>query len=256
MTPVGSIEVTCRPKIASGAGCLERALLDHELRAAFLALRRHLLGGLEDELHRPRELRAQPGEDRRHGHQDRDVRVVAAGVHDADRFAVPGRALLRCERQVCLLLDRKGVHVGAQRDDRAGQGTAQQADDTGHADFGTHLVEPEGAQMRSDDSRGPELAVAELGVGMDVAPPRDQLRLDGGDGGIDPGGERVDGRARGGTAAPGMVGDCVPARGRVWAWPGSGLCPRAITLRGIGGWGLRKGMRNLTALAAGMLFEW
>ena len=60
----------------------------------------------------------------------------------------------------------------------------------------------------------------------------------------------------GGTAGPGMVGDCVPARGRVWAWPGSGLYPRAITLKGIGGWGLRKGMRNLTALAAGMLFEW
>jgi len=92
-----------------------------------------------------------PGEHARHGHQDRDVRIVAASVHHADLFAIPLRARLRCERQVDPLLDRQAVHVGTQRDHRAGQRALQQADDAGVRDLCAHF-EAELLEMLRDDA--------------------------------------------------------------------------------------------------------
>ena len=169
---------------------LERALGDHHLRAALLALGRQLLGRLEDELDRAAQLAAQPGEHLGHAHQDGDVGVVAAGVHDADRLAVPLRLHLRGEREVDLLGHRQRVHVGAQRHHRAGQRALQQADHAGVGDAGAHLVEAEPLQVLGDDAGGAELAVAELGVGMDVASPGDHPALDLLGGGVDLVGER------------------------------------------------------------------
>ena len=170
---------------------LERALGDHQLRAAFLARGRQLLGRLEDELDRAGEAVAQAGENARHAHQDRDVGVVAAGMHDADRLAVPGRLHLRRERHVGAFGDRQAVHVGTQRHHRAGPRALEQADDAGVGDLGADLVEAELAQVRGDDARGAELAVAELGVGVQIASPGDHLRLDAGDRRVDRGGEAV-----------------------------------------------------------------
>ncbi len=184
--------------MASGAGFSSAPSLIISLRAAFLAGGRQLLGGLEDELHRAGEAIAQAGEDGRNAHQDGDVGVVAAGVHDADVLAVPGRPLLRRERHVGAFLDRQAVHVGAQGDHRPGQLAAQQADDAGDRDLGAHVVEAELAQVSGDDGGGADLAVAELGVRVNVAPPGDQLRFDRRHGGIDLGGESVHGNAGGG----------------------------------------------------------
>ena len=41
-------DVTCSPKIAWGRRILQHAFLNHHLRATVFALRRHLLGGLEE----------------------------------------------------------------------------------------------------------------------------------------------------------------------------------------------------------------
>jgi hypothetical protein len=158
---------------------LERALRDHQLRAAVLAFGRHLLGRLEDELHRAVQLRAQADQDLGDAHQDRDVAVVATGVHHADVLAVPGRARLRRERQVDVLGHRQRVHVGTKRDDRPRESALQQADHAGVCNPAAHLVEAEVAQVRLDDGGGAELAVAELGVRVQVTPPGDDPSLDG-----------------------------------------------------------------------------
>ncbi len=123
---------------------------------------------------------AQAGEHARHAHQDRDVGVVAAGVHDADGLAVPGRLHLRGERHVGAFGHRQAVHVGTQRHHRSRLRALEQADDAGDRDLGPDLVEAELAQMRGDDAGGAELAVAEFGVGVQVAPPGDHVGLDAG----------------------------------------------------------------------------
>ena len=104
--------------------------------------------------------------------------VVAARVHHADLLAVPGRAHLRGERHVDVLGDRQRIHVGAQRDDRARERALQQSDDTGVGDAALHLVEADRAQVGLHDVGGAELAVAELGMRMQVTPPRDHAGLD------------------------------------------------------------------------------
>ena len=113
-----------------------------------------------------------------HAHQDRDVVVVAAGVHHADLLAVVRRLRRRLERQVDLLGDRQRVHVGAQRHDLSGLAALEDADDAGLRDAGLHL-EPERPKVLGDDLRRSDLAVAELGVLVDVAAPGDHFRHDG-----------------------------------------------------------------------------
>ena len=72
-----------------------------------------------------------------------------------------------------------------------GSAPRSSADHAGDRDLGAHLVEAERAQVGGDDAGGAHLAVAELGMGVQVAPPGDQLRLDGRDRGIDLGAESV-----------------------------------------------------------------
>ena len=103
---------TCRPKTASTFGSSSAPSFTMSGRAALLALRRALLGGLEEEDDGAGEARLQAGQHLGRAEEDRRVGVVAAGVHDALHLAA--------EREVVRLVDGKGVDVGAQGDDAAG----------------------------------------------------------------------------------------------------------------------------------------
>jgi hypothetical protein len=123
------------------------------------------------------------------------VGVVAAGVHHADFASAVGRARRRCEGQSRLFGDGEGVHVGAQRDDRSVSAPAQHADHAGVRDAGAHL-EPQSFEVLRDECSGAHLAVAELGVPVDVAAPCDDARMQRARGPVDGFAQRV--LARGG----------------------------------------------------------
>ncbi len=106
------------------------------------------------------------------------MRVVAASVHDAAGLAVPLGADHALEGNVDFLDHGKRVHVGAQRDDRAGLAALERPDHAGMRDLFAHLVEAEAAQVVGDHFRGAHFAVAELGVLVEIAPPRDDLGLE------------------------------------------------------------------------------
>src|SRR5260370_40334095 len=99
-------------------------------------------------------------------------------MHDADFLSVVRRASRRFEGKVDLLHDRQRVHVGAKADDAPWFSAPKNAADAGVRDGRTHfdaeLSEPIGDQLRR-----PKLAVAELGMLMDVAAALDHFRLDG-----------------------------------------------------------------------------
>jgi hypothetical protein len=84
------------------------------------------------------------GQDAGHAHQDGDMAVMPAGVHDAHLLAVPDRAGLGREGQVHLLGDRQAVHVGPQRHHAAGPAALEQAH---HAGVG-HAGRTSSAQRR------------------------------------------------------------------------------------------------------------
>jgi len=72
-------------------------------RIVQFALGRTFLGRLEDELDRSRNLLAHVGEHFGRAHQDGDVSVVAAGVHDRNLLPVELTHGLRSERHARLL---------------------------------------------------------------------------------------------------------------------------------------------------------
>ena len=124
-------------------------------------------------------------EDLRRAQHDRGVRVVAAGVLHAGVLALVG--------DVVPLLDGQGVEVGAHGHHRARPPALQDADDArlGH---GMPDLEAEGAQALRHELARADLAVAQLGMAMDVAPGLDEggsqglrggadLRVGGGGGG-------------------------------------------------------------------------
>ena len=142
---------------------LDRAVLD----AVDGAAGHLLLGGLEDEADgaRRRVLREQ----RRGAEQHRRVRVVAAGVADA--------LVRRGELEVGLLIHRQRVDVGAQRDEVVGRrvvGGGHVTDQAG-ADGETSHLEPETFELFGDVVRRRLLLIAQLGVGVQVAAPLDEL---------------------------------------------------------------------------------
>jgi hypothetical protein len=168
-------------------GVPEATLLDHHLRAAVLADRGRLLGGLEDQRDAARDALAHSREQLGHAHEDGRVRVVPAGVHHAAVEAVPLRAHGALEGDVDLFGDGKRVHVGAQRHGRSGLAALEDADHAGMRDLLAHDVEAERAQVLGDDLRRAQFPVAELGILVEVAPPGDDLRLEATRGGIDRG---------------------------------------------------------------------
>ena len=103
--------------------------------------------------------------------------IVPAGVHHADFVSVERRPHGRLERQVDLFAHRQRVHVSAQCHDVTRPATTQNADHTrvrdGSLHFDSQLTQPVG-----NDLRRPGLAIAELGMLMDVATAGDDFRLD------------------------------------------------------------------------------
>src|SRR3954447_20964188 len=97
-----------------------------------------------------------------------------AGVHDID-FSAEIRAPSRGgEGQSLRLLDRQGIHVGAQRHNRTGPPPAQDADHPGSRNTSPDL-QAQAAQVLRNQSGCALFLVAEFGVGMDVPPPGDHL---------------------------------------------------------------------------------
>ena len=138
---------------------VEGALPDHERRPALLALRRPLLGRLEEKDHGAGEARPQAGQHLGRAEEHRGVRVVAAGVHDALRLAAEG--------QVARLVDGESVDVGPQRDDTAGTAAAEDPHDA-RLRHGVAHLETEGAQPLGHQAARALLAVAQLGVRVQV----------------------------------------------------------------------------------------
>jgi len=103
------------------------------------------------------------------------VDVVTAGVGDGYPATLPDRRLARSEGQVRALLDRERVHVGADRDRRAGERADNGADHAGMRDSlaRRNTVAP---QLARDALGGAELAIAELRLAMDRMPDLDRTR--------------------------------------------------------------------------------
>ena len=96
--------------------------------------------------------------------QHRGVAVMAAGMHLAGHR--------RFIRQAGFLLDRQGIHVGAQAEHLvAGLPAADDADHAGAADAGNHLVAAEAFELVGDRGRGAVHVVTQLRMGMKVPPP-------------------------------------------------------------------------------------
>ncbi len=164
-----------------GTGVGQRTLGDHQLRAAGLARGQALFRRLEDEHHRPGELRLHPGEQVGDAELGSDVRIVTTGVGNADLAAEIGGGADRLEWPLGLLGDRERIHVGADRHDGAWLPAAQDADDAGVCDTGAHH-EAQPGELAGDDRGGPGLVIAQLRVLVDVVPYLDHPRRQSGDG--------------------------------------------------------------------------
>jgi hypothetical protein len=156
---------------------IERTLRDHQLRSAFLTGRWPFFGRLKQEDDRPRQLRLHRAQNGGGAQQHRGMRIVAAGVHHANALAVVLRRDGGLEGDVHLLRDRQRVHVGPQRDHRAGTRAPQHGD---HARLRHALAhfEREAFQLGSDDARRPHLTVPKLRVLVQVTAPGDHLCID------------------------------------------------------------------------------
>src|SRR5690606_6470600 len=151
-----------------GVDAIHGAVLDHADGAALVLLVRGLLGRLEEEPDSPAWQLAALVEFRqeaRRADQHGDVRVVTAGVHDP----WDGRA----GADVVRLVDREGVHVGAERYDRAVRGS-DLGDDAGAADASADAV-AEGFHGASGDIGRAVFLERELRVAVEIAAEFDQL---------------------------------------------------------------------------------
>ena len=159
-----NFRVVVEPEGQIDLGAVHDAVGNHGLHAADT-----LLGRLEHQLDGARELRRELLEHRGNTDQRRRVDVVAAGMHQARLGAG--------ERQAGPLLDRQRVHVGTDRQHRAGATALDQAYDAGLADAGL-VGDAKSREFARNDPGGADLLEAEFGVGMDVAADFDQCRLD------------------------------------------------------------------------------
>ena len=171
----------------------QNALLDHHLCAALFAGWRSLFGRLEDELDGAGQRSSTRRKNLGDTHQNGDVGVVPAGVHDPDLLIVVGALLARGIRQVVGLGHRQAVDVRAQENYGPGAGALENRHHAGVGNPGLDL-ESKILQMLGNSRRGLELAVGKFGVLMEPAAPLDDLRLDRGTGGL---GLRVQQRSRG-----------------------------------------------------------
>ena len=172
-------EVTCRPKIACGTGFSSAPSLDHHLRAAFLALGRHLLGRLEDELDRAAQLRAQARPAPRP--RPSGSRCGCRGRRHASRR--PPRRSTACapsRRKARRLLRPPATRPCRRAAPPPGRASAPFSRPTTPV-WATPVrtsSRPSFCRCAATMADGAELAIAELGVGVEVAPPGDDAGLD------------------------------------------------------------------------------
>ena len=160
-----------------GMRIFHRALFHHEGSSAFLTGRRAFLRGLEQEFDGAGQPVLYRRQGLRHAHQDRNVGIVAAGVHHAGFLAGPDGSDFRCERQVHFLVNGQRIHVGAQRNDRTGFAALEQRHNAGMRHAGADF-ESQRPEVLGNDSRGTKFAIAEFGIAVDVMPPFDDFRFE------------------------------------------------------------------------------
>ena len=139
---------------------LQAAVGDHRRGAAGEAL----LVRLEDEADRTRQRVARLREDARGAEEHGGVGVVSAEVSDAGDGTPVG--------EVVVLLDREGVHVGAEGDALGGARSRVRGGEVGdHAGAPDPLRDLEAGfpQLSRHDAGGAHGVEAEFGVGVDVA---------------------------------------------------------------------------------------
>ena len=148
----------------------KHAFFDHQLRASLFAFGGAFLGGLENELDGAGYLVAHLGQHLGRAQQDGRVGVVPARVHHA--------RVLRGVGQPGLFPDGQRVHVRAQGHRGAGPGAPDQSHHAVVRHARLDLVHPHGFELLGHQGGGPLLAVGQLGMGVDVAAPRDHGRRD------------------------------------------------------------------------------
>ena len=139
---------------------VEQAVIDHGFRAGFAFFRR-----LEDEMQHAVEaltFRQVAGGAQQH----RCMSVMAAGMH----FAVMHGTVV----EGVFLLDKQGVHVGAEPDRAIGIALAQGPDHAGAAQATMHIEAP-AFKPFSNDVGGAVLLVGRFWMFMNVAPDRLQF---------------------------------------------------------------------------------
>jgi len=140
---------------------LQRAVLDHARRTGAA-----LLGRLEQQLHVPTRW-ALTRQQRRRPEQHGGVGVVAAQVgHPRHRRRVG---------HVVGLLDGQRVHIGAQRHGRAVGTALDQAGEAGASRQGRRGPQAEFVQALTHEGGGGVLLVGELGMGVQVTAPGDEV---------------------------------------------------------------------------------
>ncbi|MCY1429635.1 hypothetical protein D9M71_455600 [compost metagenome] len=160
---------------------LHDAVSDHRLGPTLgIGAGRHLgksfLGGLEDELDGARNLRLHACQHFGYTHQDCGMGIVTAGMHHRTVLAHVFGDHLGREGQAGRFLHRKRVHVGAQRDDLAGQAALEKphhamASDT-RGDVHAQL-----AQMIRHQLGGANFLAGKFRVLVYVTSPRHDLGL-------------------------------------------------------------------------------
>ncbi len=159
-----------RPIVQAEDG-IDRKAIEKPFRQHLACTRANLLGWLEYQPQGATEIAAF-GEITGGSQQDRCMSVVTAGMHDAGI----GTLILETGR----LLDRQGIHVGADSDTAVAIAPPQGRDHAGTGDTCCDVVAPFHKQ-RGHLLGGAMLLKGEFGILMQIMPERDDLIEIGGD---------------------------------------------------------------------------
>ena len=147
---------------------VERALFDHTNATRFVLVVAGFFAGLKEKADLAGGTIRHLGEQFRHAKQHGGVRVMATGMHR------PG--ILRRILSTGRLQNRQRIHIGADADDRLAFTQVTNDPGLGHAGLRFNAITFE--RIRHQPRRA-LLLKAQLRVGMDIAPPGDQLLMDG-----------------------------------------------------------------------------
>src|SRR5262245_1187727 len=122
-----------------GARIFERALFDHQCRAATLTRRGPLLGRLKDEFDGPANLLSHFTENLGNTELDGQMDIVTARMFDS--------LFYRFVRNIDRFLDGQGIHIRAYCDDRSGLFPLEESNNPVPADSGLEIIEAERSQF-------------------------------------------------------------------------------------------------------------